>query len=300
VLWTHGDGTVEDATATFAAGTPDSPVVVHAEGDIVFCGGTWYTQLDADADVRVSSPEGAPAVLDGGGVVTIVAVEEDGLDVSLEGLSLEHGYATVIEPNNAYAAGGGIGCTGYSTLTLTDVDIESSSGGLGGAIFSSSCDVSLTRGTLQGNTASYGAAIFAYGGQLHVEETTIADNVAAVTGGAIAMEGVREHITFDLVDPQIMRNTAIYGGGVSVLYDIAASCTGSSGVASGITANTADYGGGVLLYGGSTFDVRECDFGTDADGDDNVTTDVYVYDLSASYEYGTDASFACTTSGGCA
>jgi hypothetical protein len=309
VSWSDGK-TFVDLTAEFAKGTATDPieVLLADAGDVTFCGGTWYVDIDIKADVNLYG-SGAPGdnVLSGAGLASVLSYPS-GVKVTsfIENLDLIDGGG-FYDSNFGRTIGGGIRCQSSSTLILSDVTIGGADSGLGGGLFVDGCDISITDSEIYENAAEYGAGMFIYSGTVDITDSQIWGNVADYTGGGAALEGASGTATLDLVDTVVTGNEGYYGAGLSAIYDSTITCTGTSAgkLQAAVTDNynsSGIYGGGLLTYYTSSYTasvtVSDCDFGEDKFGDDNDPNDVYSYDQSASYtDYGSGASFICDYSG---
>lgn len=114
-------------------------------------------------------------VFDAGQQGRVLTMVQDGIDVTLQGVTLTNGKAD---------RGGAIEITQKSTLTLKDCWLYNNTSTLhgGGAMAASAGTVKLVRTRITGNSASYAAAIDLSGNaRLHMVSTLIAENDAKGT-----------------------------------------------------------------------------------------------------------------------
>ena len=189
-----------------------------------------------------------------------------------------------------------------SCAALSDVDIFENSAGMGGGMMVLGCDVQVYSSSIRDNDASYscgGACLFS--GALTIEDSLVSSNTAGSGFGGGLLAYTYKSSTpssLDIVDSIVESNSGYYVGGLYV-ESANASCTGSKGTSNaGFLSNSGSYGGGVMLFGGTdTFTSSSCDYGTSTGGDDNSPVDIFLGSLT--YTYGDDATFTCSSSGGC-
>lgn len=141
--------------------------------------------------------------------------------------------------------GGAIAIVGGS-LTLEDsVVSNSSAGNIGGGIYSSDSDVTLTRSRLRSNSTvqSHGGGLYFISSDssntLHIEESVFLENIAEEDGGAIKASGG----TIEIIKSTFQGNIADEGGAIE------ASNTVMNIVNSTFTGNRAREGGGLSSFG---------------------------------------------------
>ena len=90
----------------------------------------------------------------------------------------------------------------------------------------------------------------------------------------------------------------VAGGGLWMKDYGQLSCTATRLGAAGFTDNESEIGGGLYLSNSSngTVDAVGCDWGSDADGDDNADYDIQQAPRTTSYCYGNAASLTETVS----
>ena len=132
-----------------------------------------------------------------------------GVSMAVQSGSLEVINST-ISNNSAGGSGGGIFSVSPTTISGSRIE-DNFSGSFGGGIFLASA------GTIAGSHITDnesidqggGLSIFAGPGEtVELNSTTIADNMSSTFGGGLASAG-----TVELLDMQILRNTAAQGGG---------------------------------------------------------------------------------------
>ena len=267
VTWIDSGGQVYDQTSVFQVGTPEGPVqsIESLDGTLNFCAGNWWVDLVLQADVSIRGfPGSGEVALDGGDEDrTVVTVDVEASDVSLEGLTIQNGL-------NYY--GGGIYCEGYegeeeNKLTLQDVVLrDNEAEGSGGGIAMIWCPATIRQGEISDNTAGdSGGGIYAYKSDLNLTETWVLNNESENGGGGAWIEE-------------------------SILI-----CDPSAG-SGGFHENYArDVGGGVVVSEGTTLISEGCDWGVDET--DNTPDDVALWNLGVSFSgYEEDADFTCSES----
>ncbi|MCB9744068.1 MAG: putative metal-binding motif-containing protein [Alphaproteobacteria bacterium] len=290
------DGLDSEYGEEFSTATAASPytLTLSRDGTLFICEGSYYAHLDINADVRVLGTSGsALTTLDGGGSGSVVLVDVGGATVSVEGLTIRGGGGS--GSYFGYPMGGGIRCDGSSDMALDDLVMEGNEAGLGGAVYSDGCNISVANSRFEGNEGLLlGGAIAALDTELSLEACELRDNHSDAGGGIGAGQGS----LVDLVDTLIVGNSATtLGGG---LYQEAATttCSGSASLDAGFLGNTAVRGGGVFLNGSAShFHATSCDMGSGAD--ENNPDDVDSSDGGSYADFGADESFTCNGSSGC-
>lgn len=314
VIFDDGSGVITDVTAEWGRGDRSAPVelTLDADGTYDICFGTYYVDIDIEADVTLLGVDGADETsLDGGDLNSILTLVGDGYSVAVEGLELTNGRGD----NNGVLStfpdeGGAIYCEGESTFTVIDSLLSANIGDLGGAILVHTCDVTVTDSTIEDNQGTFGGAALVWaGGSLTLDGTTIDNNECTNSGGAIYVQGEEGSVSsLTIEDSMFTDNSSLYGAGVALLGHAEATCTGTSEAAeSGFHANTGsgEYGDSALtiLNANNNFAASLCDFGEADSSDDNATDDVST-DVNSeedpvpqTYSYGDNASFTCTEEG---
>ena len=132
-------------------------------------------RLMASQSVVLRSTGKDKVVLDAGNQGRVLTIVQDGIDVTLQGVTLTNGKAE---------RGGAIAITQKSSLTLKDCWIYNNTSTIhgGGAVAASAGQLNLVRTRITGNTASSAAAIDLSGtAQLRLVASLIAENDAKAT-----------------------------------------------------------------------------------------------------------------------
>ena len=317
------DGSVYTDITSSVSGSSSSPAAYDVEGDIVFCDGTFYTNLDVTEDASISSLNGdaTGVILDGAGQDSVVRVGLDGLTVTLSDLTVTNGSGSVT--SELGLGGGGIACGAQEdpidlTLAGMVVDGNSVEEGYGGGIFALLCDLSVTDSFLTDNSAPYGAGGFIYESELSIDGTEISGNSAVTAGGLYAIAGnvtmsdtdvwgnlsslgyvgglyFEGQETVDFDDVRVEDNEADAAGGVAVFAETF-TWDGSGDGTSTCTGNIDDGEYAGCLWDGPTT-ITNVDFGTSANGDDNSPYDVGTF--RSDYWVDDAASFSCDGDGQC-
>ena len=314
VVFEDATGMLSDRTAEWGSGSVASPasLTLSQPGTYRICNGEYYVDLDIEADVTLFGITGArETVLDAADAASVVTVIGDGLDVSLDGVTLTGGSGDNDGVLTSFPEeGGGLYCEGESTVTLTDSVVTANFGDLGGGLLVNACDVSVIDSTLQLNDATFGGAALVWaGGTLTFEGSTVDSNTCLNSGGGVYVQG--DDVTTSVVtieDTLFTNNTSSYGAGIALLGNAEGSCVGTStGVESGFHGNTADgaYADSAvaIINLSNSFEADLCDFGESGSSDDNASDDVSADeeaeagDDPLTYAYGENASFSCTEAG---
>ena len=327
--FTDGSGNISDVTSS-VTGSSSSPAsyTLSSEGELVFCDGTFYVNLDVQANVDIYglNANASTAILDGGSSASVIAIETDAVKVEVADLTLQNGYGNTATIE-VVSAGGGIYCEASSSeisLSVDDVIFSTNDADYGGGLFGYLCSVEIEGCSFDSNTAEYGGGLLAYEIDIEVEDTTFDGNDADAAGAALFSDSTVDLLEVDATDNmavvvgalwfdgsdvsletvEVSSNTASSVGGVYA-YDSDLDWTGTSSDSSGITDNSdnSDDGAGLYLYlATASFDT--VDFGTSSSGDDNSPYDIRIYDSNEAidryYMAGDDASFECNDSCGTA
>lgn len=189
------------------------------------------------SDASTTTIDGAGAVaLDGQKFVRIFTVSGSAY---LEGLTISNGYTMV--------GGGGMLVTGSATIDRCNLKDNVAKNSFGGAIFHAAGQLTVKRSTLSGNgvgvwPTTRGGAIYSCGtGSLTVSDSTLSQNYATSSGGAIDSCG-----PLTVKDSLVSGNYAYYGGGIRFTdlghFDLVVTATTLAG-------NRATFGGGIAIYG---------------------------------------------------
>jgi len=300
---THWDssGNATDYSSAFS-GTSSAPAAVTLadDGELAICDGTYYVNIDAQADVALYGLSGSASdvVLNGGGSDAVITSYTDGLELSLADLTIEKGGGSALFYTSA-TTGGGIAC--YSSavtteITLDGVTIADNDADYGGGVWLYDCELTSTDSTIDSNSGEYGAGIALFGGDLSVQESELIDNEAETGGGAFYIQDVSGNgATASFRNIEVDSNEAYAGAGL-VVYDAAIDMTGSSS-SSGIGFTNNDDGFGALYIGeGGSIDFATTDTGTSSGGDDNDPADIYCETTGYAYLYEDDEDLICDES----
>jgi len=274
--WFEGaDGSWTEVTGALS-GSPEAPAAytVDQAGTLWVCtisiDFTWYVALTLAADVDLVGSHGSGWTrLDGGGAHTVVTI--DGASaVSLQGLTLQNGYAQ---------DGGGL-YGGSVDLTLSEVVFtDNTADQYGAGMYLIDSEATLSGVLFESNTAYAGGGMYLYGGEATLSGVDVEDNHATYGGGLCLANG-----EFALTDTTISENTASEGGGL-YLFDSYVRLTD----ASVSDNNTSLWGGGLFFYSGLV-EVSSSDFsGNEAD-------DLYHVFEGRHYDWGFNATFSCDSS----
>jgi predicted outer membrane repeat protein len=301
---TFTDSTLSSNTATQGGG-----LAVDDGGELVLDGTTF--------DANVAYDKGGAGILDIRGATLTGCVFSDNeatddggaLSLTLEALAVEGSSFT----GNSAEDGGALDLV-VDRVNLSSTSFEDNvATRSGGAIAVRDVDAGIDGVdlTFSGNTADRdGGAIYASeGAKVSLASSTLTDNSAARSGGAIAAEvadlGLRgstlsgnsagtgrsggavwvDNGEFSADSVTFSNNSATDGGAVALELAIASFASVT------LTDNTADLGGGVSLSL-SALDVSTSDFSG------NSPDDTWVDEVEQSASWGTGASFVCDT-GGC-
>jgi len=205
--------------------------------------------------------------------------------------------------NTALSYGGAAYLSGLEA-TLDGVEIEAcSAAAAGGAIYATSCVLDLDELEVEDSSAAIGGALYAYDSEADLFEGQLHDNASAA-GGALYLDSSSLIMETSLLEDNDGTWAGAYSsglGGGAYLYSSSLICAGSSSDTAGMLGNWASSGGAVYLAdNGSTLESKSCDWGVAGTSDDNSPEDIN-YGQSGgtnkAFDYETDESFACDSSG---
>ena len=293
------DGNVTDWTSLFggsSSGTVD--VTVSDAGELAFCEGTFYANLDVTADVAIYAVHGAETtVLDGGGAGSVIAVQGTGLAVALSDLTVQHGEGdSVCIAATPDICGGGLACEGDSSteLEVDGVLFTDNDAHYGAAISAPDCTVLVRDSVLTRGEAGYGGGFWTSGtGSFTLVDSEVSENEAEYGGGFVTYYWSAQP-TVRLEGTLVRDNLADYGGGAWV-YASVLECDGTSDDA-GFLGNTADiYGGGVYFFDRTAeIEATSCDLGEGTEDNEAFDIASYFGDDRFHYVGGDDLDFSCS------
>lgn len=191
--------------------------------------------LDIHGPVTISGQGASATIVDGARIDRVFDVWGDAGAVTIQELTVRNGFADV-----AHVAGGIFNST---TLTLSQMRVESSEGPLGGGGIVNDGDLTATDVALVGNvTGSLGGGFWNSAGTARLERVTVSGNTSAAAAAGIQNDG-----DLTLVNVTVSGNTAVTdGGGLD---------NGNAATLENVTiaANTANRGGGIFAPGDTTF-----------------------------------------------
>ena len=270
-------------------------------GTYTFCAGTYYVNLDVEADVTLEGAFGASSVtLDGGGAGSVVNVETDGIAVAIDDLTVTGGSGD----GTAFGitgTGGGVNCEASSTLTVTDSVFSDNDAVDGGGLAVDGCTLSLEDSEVSDNTAVYGAG-------MDVGNATATLSAVVFDGNSGATSGGNLYVSADSADTAVTASASTFNDGAATYG--AAFLNGESNdavltldqteVTSHATSSTVFPGAALLFDSGSALYVTQGDWGTSSNGDDNGTDVTTVTSTARTLdydEYGEPTWFQCDSFG---
>jgi predicted outer membrane repeat protein len=331
VAFTNSSGTASAVTSTYSAGTSSSPVTqtLSSDGTLSFCGSTWYVNLTIAADVTVTGSDGA--VLDGAGSEPVFELWGSGRDLTVQGLTVQNGFGRYKSGSwgSFSYQGGAIYCndsSATSTITVEDTIFDDNYAFYGGAVYTDSCDLSISDSVIVDNAGTRGGgALYIIDATAELTDTNIEDNVVSSgDGGAIyhyygaelSLDGVTidGHSATDggaiygyyvdavtLVDSTISNNSASDDGGGYFGYnspvnmtDTVFSDNSATGSGGGIwtsdtsTSRTANITCTETATGTSGFFRNTASGGTYDPGAVDIGTKAYLYSYGCDFGTGTD------------
>ncbi len=216
--------------------------VVYISKSVIIQGG--YTTTNWSEP----SPATLPTILDAGEQGRGISVIGDGIVVTLDGLRVTAGDATLGGgPSGSPDVGGGIyidsdDCTVANSWVYSNTAVSG-----GGVYVYESDDAMLMNSAIYSNTASFGGGVYVYRGQnASLVDNDIYSNITSSSGG-----GVYLHLTGDpiLMGNEVFSNTSHSNGGGVYLGSVWGSTVLSGNV---VHHNTVDGGSGGGIHGMSS------------------------------------------------
>ena len=178
-------GNVTDYTSIGTAAAPDTSAP-SAAGSLTLCDGTFYMNWNLENDLTVTSISGdeTASVINGAAVGAVMVLGNYPDYGSGYSAALDVSNVTITNGNalsEYFQLAGGISCADLavdSTVTLDNVIFQGNDGtGNSGAsaVFTYSCDLSLSNSELTGNIGHYGTVYFQYTGDLLISDTVRSD-----------------------------------------------------------------------------------------------------------------------------
>ena len=200
-------------TQDFAWGTRENPVEfnVNLPGELRFCGGEWYTNLNVSSDVTLIGEGGFENnVLNGGEQHSVVFVNEG--QVEIQGLSLVNGSG--MEDSTGKTYGGGV-CCYNSKISMKESRIGFNSAYLGGGMYVEGCEVQVRDSIVEYNQSrKEGGGIYFLSGALDAEQLHLKNNSSPIGGGWAC---TTNSCSLSIRDSEIKDNFATQGGGAAFL-----------------------------------------------------------------------------------
>ncbi len=211
-----------------------------------------------------------------------------------------------ITHNVANEPGGGVYVASVFNVTITDSFIEDNQGRQGAGIYAISVNnLQVTGSYITGNSVVgpyAGGGMYLTTASATLTNTTLSGNSAPDGGGGARVYGG----SITLIEPHVFGNSGggTGGGGFLLIDSVALSCTAAEAPntsGAGIYDNTASVGGGILAYTNTNSvtnnPAKPCNFGADADSDENDPEDVYLFWDDSGFDVEGSTAFACNFSG---
>ncbi|HJN73978.1 MAG TPA: putative metal-binding motif-containing protein [Myxococcota bacterium] len=269
-LFDDGSATTDyTSTLTGSSSTP-ADVTLSTDGTLNLCDGTWYVNLDVEADVDIVGASGdeTAVVLDGAATGTVIDIDADGVAVSISDLTVQAGSGDnggIFGTSTSWEGGGGLACTGASTVSADNVVFDSNDAELGGGIAIYECTGTFDGVTVSNNTASYAAAIWLDEASVEFYDSFLESNAASLYGGIFyAYASSDGGSDLYIEDTEMDSNTAAGGISGGYLYtNTTVECVGDDTVSGlGFTNGSSDttYGAVYTTSSGAEFTATDCDF----------------------------------------
>jgi len=273
VTFTATRGAPEDLTAQFSGGAPGKPSVVRLSrpGTLMFCDGTYYTNIDARVTgLTLKSLNGRDVTrLDGGGAGSVLTTDGS---VRVEGLTLTGG-------KNG-DSGGGVLVNG-GDLSMVNARVTGNEAtSFGGGLYAQRGTLKLAHTEISDNKAHSGGGVYAYYAAMVLDDCAVSTNQAVDGAGLYA-----RFSTIDLSGGAVNNNAASsQGGGVQLYGGASLTCRGGADLLS----NTALRGAAVHSAEKSELRSEQCSVGAD---------EIYMDGAGAFHPSG--SSFTCKLPDGC-
>ena len=238
-----------------------------AAGDTIsVAAGTYNEYIQIGKSLTVQGAGAGTTFVDGGNVASVFEISGSGTNVTLTGLTIQHGNPTGLVKfgggiyleggqmsvssvniinNTAASGGGGIAINSPGKVSLNNVNILNNNGGpQGGGLRVNSGSVNLTNVTIGNNAALFGGGIYNQpSSQITLTNVIIFSNTATTSGGGLYNNGG----TVIGKDGEIRNNSTVNANGGGVFNN--------QGIASlskiTLSSNVAKAGGGGIFNSSS-------------------------------------------------
>jgi hypothetical protein len=294
VQWFDDDGSTENLSESFLAGTPAVPAqwLANRGGELHICSVDIYAQLEVRASVTLRGHGETPPSLSAAEQGSVISIQGIGLDVHIEDLIIKEGqgdFTSVLAPE-VTTAGGGIGCAGPNQLSLTGVTLLRNEAQWGGGMFIEECTLTASDTSLRLNEGAVtGGGLLLYEASASFQDSVFIQNTSELGSAGMVSAGAEDMQATLVLDNTVVEANEGAVGGAYLSY-AKLECHGSSETRSGFLRNAstgAFNAGAVFLAQGSELVSQACDWGDEGSTEDNTPVDLN----TTSTNYGDDASF---------
>lgn len=308
VSW-EADGRWSSVTDAWSAGAAGAPPTLElpAAGTVHVCAGTYDVLLVDPPGGTVANVVGREGrdrtVLDGGGVGSVVVVNDPASALVLRGVTLTGGV------DQRSGDGGGVSLLD-GALALVDCRVSGNRGTNGGGVHAAGALVLERTEVLDNEATEDGGGVYALG-DVRLSGCLVSANRASVHGGGVALVGAAVAL---LQDTSLVANQAAQGGGLWADAEVALeagevrdnTAAGFNAMGGGLAVfrgsvgcrdtawidNSAVVGASaaLLVTGWELFHGTACTF-------DGAGPDVFVQGSGTSHEIGAPEVFLCDGSG---
>lgn len=310
-----GGAGVDNITPLFVGTDASTPVqyFLDQEGDLRFCPGTYYVNLEVAANASVTGYGENPGdvVLDGADNGPTVKMLTNGVAFSMDNLTLQNGSGELQVLFSEEIMGGGLLChtldasgstLGTATVELANVVISNNTATLGGGVAVVGCDLDLSDTVVSDNVAFQaggGLLVFSENDFVATEVQIESNEGGSGSGGflfwAVNQESLVSNVIFDEV--VVADNTADSAAGV-VVYGANMQWTGTNASNSGLQGNIAASDGALSINSGD-LDMTAVDFGEEGSANGNAPFDLAFNGLGSEYNLGDNVTASCLIDGFC-
>jgi|Deesub1362A_J573_1020465.scaffolds.fasta_scaffold01867_4 hypothetical protein len=238
----------QDALTTAQSNGEDDTIYV-APGTYTITTTLTYTTDDGDGSLTIEAEDPLnPPVLDGGGTVQILNINNDaddddtgdaGADITVRGLWFQSG-------NSGYTEGGGLHLkAGGANIVVEDSVFDNNHASSGGGVYVDSYNgvVTLMGNIFTGNSVSWGgggAYITQTAGTVNFMDNTLTTNTAGYNGGGVRIT-TADSVPVTIMNNRFEGNSSGSNGGGAAVTSYKGTLTYMNNI---FTGNSASYGGG--------------------------------------------------------
>ena len=302
---------VENLSPLFLGTDETTPVQFLADqnGEIRFCPGTYFVNMEIAANVSVVGKGEGPSdvVFDGATNGAVIEVVTSGVEFSISNLTIQNGTGVLWAESDSY--GGGIGCLLSSTEgdpvtgTLNSVVVSDNSADIGGGLAVVGCELDVSNTTITENYASNaGGGLFVQTqDDLTMSDVDVQGNLADNFGGGIFFTGLSSENAVEVIlDDVTLDDNTSNAWAAGWFQSANVSWTSTNNPNTGMRGNSnSQSASGALGFLFGDLETTNVDFGISGTADSNQPLDLTYIGLGSAYNFQDDVSVSCEAYGIC-